>query len=176
MAVVTCVMLLGSCSSATSDAGVTTTTAPPSSVDESNALGSWEEYTEQAERAHRAHRRCMEARGWEYQDEGDGYSIAIPEEQFEVHQTDDQECQEESGLADLGPPVVSAQEAQELYDIFLEVADCVRGLGMEVQEPPSRQAFVDSLVSYPIPIWHPHELDGEWRRELEERCPVPEWP
>src|SRR5690606_7560589 len=43
------------------------------------------------------------------------------------------------------------------YDILLKVADCVRDLGYDVPDAPSRQTFVDELVSYPIPSWHPYD-------------------
>lgn len=165
--------------STTTDAS-TGTTAPTASSAPSGAIGSLASYNQRAETVMWAFYHCMVDRGWALALSGDspaeGWDIAVPEEQLDVYTSDDAECQAESGLADLGPPMVSSVEAAELYDLLLDVTDCVRGLGLEVEEPPSRQTFVEALVTHPIPIWHPHELNGVWRPDLEEECPVPDWP
>lgn len=165
---------IGNVASSTTQELAITSTPPSDSVSLKLQLA-------RAEKALEAFFYCMVDRGWELTRVGDTWldgfeSGGIPEEQWDAYQADDQECGEISGRADLGAPSVSVEEAGSLYDLFIGVADCVRGLGYDVPEAPSRQAFVDGLVSYPIPIWHPHELNGVWRPDLEEECPVPDWP
>lgn len=135
------------------------------------------------ERAFEAYFACMTDRGWQVTRTGGevwngGAHISVPEEQEEVFEIDDQACMRESGRSALGAPTVSAEDAAALYDLLLPVADCVRRLGYPVTDPPSKQSFVDNLVAYPIPSWHPYSEAVKLGKlaDVEKNCPVPDWP
>jgi len=123
--------------------------------------------------------RCLNDRGWETEilPGSNTYRTVVPPEQMDRYNADIEECQAEIGV-DMSPPQVTPQEASKLYDILLEVADCVRGLGYHVPEAPSRQSFVDDLVSYPVPSWHPYDPVYESGgsagiQRVEAECPIP---
>lgn len=50
-------------------------------------------------------------------------------------------------------PVATPELASAFYDFLIEVADCLGRVGLEVPEPPSRAAFVESRGA----VWHPYE-------------------
>lgn len=55
-------------------------------------------------------------------------------------------------------PPMTEEQAETYFDALLEVADCVRGLGYQVAEPPSRQAAVEALQQPIIDLgWDPYE-------------------
>jgi hypothetical protein len=124
--------------------------------------------------------RCMTDKGWhvEVRDGGWGDVDGVPEAQVDQWDADADACRTELGH-DTGPPVITPEEAGEMYDLLVEVAECVRDLGYHVPEPPSRQSFVEDLVEYPIPSWHPYDVvydrasgAGDIRR-VEAACPIP---
>jgi hypothetical protein len=158
-------------------------TSPSPLEEESPEDSSLRAQLERAELAYEAYFYCMVDRGWELTRLGDRWidgseSGGIPEEQLDAYHADDEECGQQSGRADLGTPSVSAEEAALLYDLLLEVAVCVRDLGYQVPDPPSKQSFVDDLVAYPIPAWHPHNASTapEDRQRIMTQCPVPPLP
>jgi hypothetical protein len=123
--------------------------------------------------------RCLNDRGWETEilPGSNTYRTVVPPEQHDQYNADIEECNIEIGV-DIGPPQVTPEEASELYDILLEIADCVRDLGYNVPEAPSRQSFVEDLVSHPIPSWHPYDPVYEAGRmadiqRVEAECPIP---
>lgn len=123
--------------------------------------------------------RCLNDRGWETEviPGSSTYRTVVPPEQHDQYNADIEECHIEIGV-DLSPPQVTPEEASELYDILLKVADCVRDLGYDVPDAPSRQTFVDELVSYPIPSWHPYDPVYDTGRmadiqRVEAECPIP---
>lgn len=120
--------------------------------------------------------RCMSERGWDVVVGTEpGYQVDVPEDQTEQFFADHEACLEFFGFPS-GPVQVTPQEASALYVSLLEVADCVRSEGYEVEEPPSERAFVEALVSNPIPIWHPYYVvEGMGKSaadELTQACPV----
>jgi hypothetical protein len=121
--------------------------------------------------------RCLRDRGWETTVHADGsFSTQVPDDQDDVYHADFEDCQEEAGVH-LPPLEVTPKYAGAVYDRLLEVAECVRDLGYHVPDPPSRQAFVDALVAYPIPAWHPYnsayEAGGPGSQQrVETECPV----
>jgi hypothetical protein len=121
--------------------------------------------------------RCMRDRGWETTVNTDGsFRTEVPDDQDEVYHADFEDCQQEAGVH-LPPLEVTPEYAGAVYDRLLEVAECVRDLGYHVPDPPSRQAFVDALVAYPIPAWHPYnsayDAGGPGAQQrVEAECPV----
>ena len=56
-----------------------------------------------------------------------------------------------------------------VYDFWLDQAECLRGLGYSVPDPPSRESFVEN---YPVVDWVPYRFvpNGEIPR-AEKTCP-----
>jgi hypothetical protein len=125
--------------------------------------------------------RCMRDKGWDtFAVRGGGIGTrGVPDEQMDQYRADEEKCYADLGFGVGQPPTVTRGEAEELYDVLLEVADCVRGLGYSVPEAPSRQAFVEQLISYPIPEWHPYDVlyetaDTASIQQAEAQCPIPD--
>lgn len=124
--------------------------------------------------------RCMRERGWDLvvTDDG-GFDARYPSEQRNAFDADLEECMAKFGY-DESPTPMTEEEATELYDLYLEAADCLDGRGYPPPEPPSRQAFVEDVISSGLPSWDPymHLLDAtdsyEKIRQLENACPLPE--
>jgi hypothetical protein len=126
--------------------------------------------------------RCLTGKGWNVvlSDQG-GYLTpdGIPNEQADQYDADVKSCRAKFGYDKISAPNITRAQAQKLYGDLLNVATCVRGQGYTVPDPPSEQTFVDALVNYPIPIWHPYQVvqqqggPGELKR-IEKACPVPE--
>ncbi|MGH8827472.1 MAG: hypothetical protein ACRDVZ_07710 [Jiangellaceae bacterium] len=126
---------------------------------------------------------CMTDRGWSVHADSAGNSwsmdAGIPESQMEQFESDSRSCEEEFGYDVLAPPP-SREEAEELYDQLLTVAECVRDLGYPVEYPQSKQSYVEELMASKIPSWHPYNLfyaSIEFESELnkvQDACPV-EW-
>lgn len=170
------------------DAGVTRTAMTTASSAPTQATGSTDEEATvtaspqtsgqvPSDAAYQANMsRCMSDRGWEVVvEEGSGYEVTVPEDQDEQFFADHASCVEFFGYPS-GPVQVTAEEAAALYAELLEVADCVRSEGYEVSDPPSERAFVEALVSKPIPIWHPYYAVSNMGKSaadaLEQACPV----
>lgn len=123
--------------------------------------------------------RCMSDLGWEVEANADGsWSTidGIPAEQNEQFEADAAQCESRYGY-DI-PPQVSRNEAERYFEALLEAAECVRSLGFQVPEPPSRQSFVSSIVNGELPSWNPYErlVASASRPEIEgvfEECPQP---
>jgi hypothetical protein len=150
-------------------ASVSTETTPPSA----GAADPWEHYI-------RDMVRCLTDKGWDIDDGGDGYGVhgGVPLAQVDQFDADKDACQARFGYDQLPGPSVSHDEAEDIYDLLLGVADCVRALGYDVPPPPSKQAFVEQLVAHPIPSWHPYDEvfqrgnPAEIQR-VEAECPIP---
>lgn len=121
---------------------------------------------------------CLQEKGWDASvaPEG-GFEAAFPTDQEEQYRADVEACHDELGDA-MDPPPMSSEEVERAYDMLLDVATCVRGLGFEVPEAPSKQAYVEHLVNNGIGPWHPYDgitepgdPDSQWR-EAKEECPV----
>lgn len=75
------------------------------------------------------------------------------------------------------------EQAEEYFDALLEVAECVRELGYQVADPPSRQAAVEALQQNVIDLgWDPYEDvtlnagSNDKTDEVYRECPQPPWP
>lgn len=121
--------------------------------------------------------RCLTEKGWEVilDSDGPGYQVSHPTDQTEQFDADHEACLESSGFPS-DAAQVSAEDAAALYRELVAVAECVRGQGFDVAEPPSETAFVEALVANPIPIWHPHDValtgGASTLLALQQACPV----
>lgn len=121
--------------------------------------------------------RCLLERGWEVKVEADGVTADVPPEQQERLNADMEECIEQFGDS---PPAFpqTAAAAEQQYDMLLAVAECVSGLGYPVDDPPSRQAYVEAMLNEQLPHWHPYQHlyeDGYPLTEVGQvraQCPV----
>jgi hypothetical protein len=126
---------------------------------------------------------CLQEKGWDATAHPDNsVSGEVPIEQRDQYLADEEDCLDQVQPDQPRPPM-SEQQAEAYFDGLLEVADCVRGLGYEVAEPPSRQAAVEALQQPIINLgWDPYEqpvrgssteeeIDGVYRA-----CPQPPWP
>src|SRR5690606_7917850 len=104
---------------------------------------------------------CVRDKGWDAEPQRDGSVIySFPEEQRDQFTADRDACNEELG-ANEPPPPMNEDDAEAMFDALLETAECVRGLGYPVDEPPSRQAAVEALMQPIINLgWDPYEHAG----------------
>jgi hypothetical protein len=124
--------------------------------------------------------RCLSAKGWAVQrDAGGGWSTisGVPAEQVNQFDSDVVDCKAEFGYDK--KLEITAKQAEGFYDKLVASAECLRGLGFEISEPPSRQAFVETLVGGELPAWAPYSQliqMGASRDEFEtaeKECPQP---
>lgn len=121
--------------------------------------------------------QCLTDKGWDVTSRDDGgFGYELSEEQLDPFDQAREECHLSLGY-DFEPPEYSQDEAAEIYDAFVTAAECVRDLGYEVPDPPSKQAFVEEMVSGDLPSWNPYNGvvglsdDIAWRR-TERECPI----
>lgn len=70
----------------------------------------------------------------------------------------------------LPPPTEPTEEYfSDYYDFLVELKECVEAQGYFVEEPPSREAFIEASLSQ-SDIWHPYEHASNWE-DLEKVCP-----
>jgi hypothetical protein len=113
---------------------------------------------------------CLADLGWEIVDAANG-EAKVPPEQSSVYSADVEDCtQKVLGDVDMSP--LSDAELADLYEVELEVASCLEGLGYEI-DVPTLQAFIDSYHSdapfstYAALYGSP---EAEWNSANEE-CP-----
>jgi hypothetical protein len=123
---------------------------------------------------------CLMAKGWDVRTTGDGGfapPAAIPAAQYERWLAEVDACRERFGYNDV---TVTPAMASSFYDKLVASAECLRGLGYGVSQPPSRQAFVEQFAHGEIPGWAPYvELaamlggPGPEFAAVERACPQP---
>lgn len=126
---------------------------------------------------------CLREKGWDVTVHPDNsISSEYPEEQDDQFMSDYENCSDQVHPDQPRPPMTEAQ-AEAYFDALLDVADCVRGLGYRVAEPPSRQAAVEALQQEIIDLgWDPYEsavLGGGTEEEIDDvyrACPQPTRP
>jgi hypothetical protein len=97
---------------------------------------------------------CLRDRGWDVEVSWDGGIYAeYKDEQAEQYRADLEECRLEVGFSKEGEPMTE-ERAKKFYDKWLVIADCVRDLGFDVDDPPSEQAFVEAMIAHEF-IWDP---------------------
>lgn len=124
---------------------------------------------------------CLAGKGWEEVEvKPDGsYIAAVPAEQRSEFEAAERECIAELGLDQ--PWSLNEAQAEAYFDALLEAAECVRDMGYDVAEPPSRQAAVEEIMVPPIDLgWDPYEApvlgagSGDELDELYAACPRPQ--
>lgn len=126
----------------------------------------------------RAMAECMRAEGWNATAHDRG--ITIPD--VSVDQRDEisasrARCHEQLGIDDL-PTAADLTDEQVIdqYEALVETKACLEGLGYDIPEPPSPEAFLDQWRSETGP-WHPYEslglLGPTEFAAVEEACPQP---
>lgn len=112
---------------------------------------------------------CLRDRGWEVEVTwDDGIQAVYAEEQAEQYRADMEECRLAAGFPK-DPPPMTEERAKKFYDKWLGIAECVRDLGFDIDDPPSEQAFVEALVAHDF-IWDPitHVPAGSYERVARE--------
>jgi len=120
---------------------------------------------------------CLAAKGWDVQRNPDGtYSSRYPDEQSDQYDADVAACRAQFGYEELA---VTEEQASNFYDKLVASAECLRGLGYDISDPPSRQSYVETLVGGELPDWAPYtellEMAGSAAevQEAEAACPQP---
>ena len=117
---------------------------------------------------------CMAAKGWtvEVLPDGQGIVSDVPPEQAPQRRAALDECSDEHGFSD-PPPPQTPEQLRDNYAALLDTAECLRGEGHVIEDPPSEEVFVETAGA----AWHPYtsvdvtDMD-EWYR-LNEVCPQP---
>jgi hypothetical protein len=118
---------------------------------------------------------CLEEAGWEISDRSTG-EVIVPPEQMPVFEEDSQACTDAISL-EMGwnEEPLTEEELSRLYELEVEAADCLRGMGYTL-EVPTLQAFIDTYRTEPFIA---HVAIGqlsqpEWERATQE-CPPAAW-
>lgn len=121
---------------------------------------------------------CLSAKGWHVERGSDGgFGADIPGDQLEQYHADRHACREENGYDD--EPEVTPELAGRFFDRLVAAAQCLRGLGYQVSDPPSRQSYVETLVNGELPDWAPYSeliemgLSFAELEEADAACPQP---
>jgi len=117
--------------------------------------------------------RCMNDHGFAVTLHGDGLGIHwadIPSEQNELAAAVSISCLEGLQVPDLASSVLTLDQYAEVYAYRTELAECVRGEGYQVPDPPSLDLFVEEQGR-----WSPYDAVGvlagsDWDR-LNQTCP-----
>lgn len=127
---------------------------------------------------------CLQGKGWDVTAHPDNsYSVAgLPQDQVSQYEADEEACRSSAGMDQPQPPM-TLRQAEEYYDALVEVADCVRDLGYQVDDPPSRRAAVEALMRPTVDLdgWpygndNLRGLSPEEYDELFAACPEPALP
>ncbi|WP_199042536.1 hypothetical protein [Glycomyces salinus] len=100
---------------------------------------------------------CLTDLGWDVEIGSDGrISIRqLPNEQVDQYNEDMRQCESQYGY-DLPREPISAEQAEEIWDRFLDAATCIENLGYAVEDPPSRESAIEALQQVPIDLgWDP---------------------
>jgi hypothetical protein len=125
---------------------------------------------------------CMSAKGWDVGVDAQGRMTTphdgVPNSQIEQYRNDAQEC-----LANFGYDkfTITPEMASSFYDKQVALAQCLRGLGYVIPDPPSREAYVEELVNTGGASWFPwqavqdavHAGDSNASKAAEAVCPQP---
>lgn len=119
---------------------------------------------------------CLRDAGWDAQAdfEQDGFEIpSFTFEQRDALMKAEADCARSVGELPDEPPM-SAEEIGEQYDYFVEeLIPCLTERGYQVDDPPSRDAFVEAY--YSNDSWSPYlnvdpVTEDDWR-EINRECP-----
>lgn len=123
---------------------------------------------------------CIEEHGFNASSY-EGFGIRIDysgEEQEELATKVEGDCWEQIDRRVPPPPPLSLESR---YEYMVEVADCLRGLGHDVPDAPTLDAYVDQASADPPPadLWDPYAIVGRrgvdiWAIQRDE-CPPYPW-
>lgn len=122
---------------------------------------------------------CMEQNGWKLRvvSEREIEPQGVNAEQAAVYQQDLDACNSTYEAAH-PPPSVNAESVSGLYKQELVTMACLQKLGIQVDAPPSEQAYVDEYLSQKFSSWSAYAHVGEHAAmpfaEVEKKCPQPE--
>lgn len=121
---------------------------------------------------------CLSAKGWHVERGSDGgFGADIPGDQLDQYNADRHACREENGFND--EPEITPEMAGRFFDRLVAAAQCLRGLGYQVSDPPSKQSYVETLVNGELPDWAPYSeliemgLSFAELEEADAACPQP---
>lgn len=120
---------------------------------------------------------CVEEHGFEASSyEGFGVQVVYAgEEQEELVSRIEGECWEEVEQRFPAPPPLSLEET---YYYLLDVADCLRGLGYDIPEAPSLDAYLDQAAAQTRtwdPYGHLSQRGVDTYALQREGCPPAPW-
>ncbi|WP_395245558.1 hypothetical protein ACGGZK_07015 [Agromyces sp. MMS24-K17] len=147
----------------------------PARVDETQATGEAMSVSPAADQVF----KCITEKGWEVSLSWDGgieaSSDSVPQAQYDQYRADSDACWAvvDDKIRNMSPDQIRAAYTQELA-----TRECLTGLGYDVAEPPSEQAFLDDFF---IDRWSAYLAagfgngslpDDEWRTVVQS-CPQP---
>jgi len=115
---------------------------------------------------------CVNDHGFPAQLKPDGLTIdytGVTDEQQQIAQAVSIACFNGLRLPNTWPPQYTNQQWEKLYSYELALADCVRGQGYDVTDPPSVDVFIDTTG-----MWSPYDelsLMGAVQTQLKQACP-----
>ncbi|WP_395245564.1 hypothetical protein ACGGZK_07045 [Agromyces sp. MMS24-K17] len=119
---------------------------------------------------------CLQEHGWDSKANDDGsFDTEVRPEQAEPYEHDRKACAEETGYAD-DPEPLSREQLAAWYGELLVTAECVRGLGYDIEEAPSVQVFIDQFEGGELDgLWgpYPNGISATAFEQLESECPQP---
>lgn len=128
---------------------------------------------ERREQAFRDVLACMEENGWPVAVSGkESFSVVGETEEqrplvAEVYRT----CSESTGWS--GPTDVDPRALAQLYSYELATRDCLSGLGLPVDTPPSKETFIEQFTT--SDRWDAYSGFIDDFAELEEQGKAPSW-
>lgn len=115
---------------------------------------------------------CMDELGWEVTAHPDGGGVGFGGVADQAVGMDSamEACTDFLGLRDMDPFTEDFLTLQ--YDNNLQIADCLRGMGFAVDDPPSREVYVQQTIAKRWTAWnvHEHVPDGQLGT-VQRQCP-----
>jgi len=126
--------------------------------------------------------RCLAERGYQVAFGGPGqFSGEVPPGQMEAFLEDQKECTH-LHMANLGTFEINSDVANAYFDALDGSAICLRDLGFQISEPPSRAMLVEAALQNDLTVWDPFtevilggfEDSTYSYSSMLEQCPRPE--
>lgn len=120
---------------------------------------------------------CMGELGWEatVEDEGRSFQVFHDESQADEFEAASEACTEATGQAD--HDFFTDDALSVGYDDRVQQAECMRELGYEISEPPSREVFIEQSQQERIAVYEPSlDIPQSENEAAQEACPrMPPW-
>lgn len=125
--------------------------------------------------------KCLLDKGWKpilHRDGGiEMNSDLLPDAQLDLYDADSKECWAviRDRIAQMQPDEIAG-----VYELELETRACLIEFGLEVDEPPSEQSYIDTFhgqrwTAYGASNVQSVSADDEKWLEVNESCPQPSW-